>query len=146
MKESFKKFLKEKGLKFTREREMILEESMSLKGHFEPEKLFRSLQEKRLKVSRASVYRTIPLLIESGIIEEVEKIDRHAHYEHIPQRYHHDHMICMRCGKIIEFYSSRLETLQKMICENYNFSCESHTLEIRGYCSKCLRKIKKKSE
>ncbi len=146
MKEIFKKFLKSKGLKLTRERALILDESLSWKGHFEPEELFKKMREKGLKVSRASVYRTIPLLLESGIIEEVEKIDRHSHYEHIPERYHHDHMICLRCGKIIEFYSPRLEILQKIICENYNFSCKSHTLEIRGYCNKCFKKIKKDNE
>jgi Fur family ferric uptake transcriptional regulator len=89
------------------------------------------------KVSRASVYRTLPLLVESGIIEEVERVDKHAHYEKIPKNGHHDHMICTRCGKVIEFYSEGLEELQEKICRQKNFSGMRHSLEILGVCEKC---------
>jgi Fur family ferric uptake transcriptional regulator len=135
--DKFKEFLLTKGLKLTKERKEILDEILSLQKHFDPEELFIRLRAKGSKVSRASIYRTIPLLIESGLIEEVEKIDRHAHYEKISSDKHHDHMICLKCGKIIEFYSPTLEMLQNEICEKENFICIKHSLEIHGYCKDC---------
>lgn len=137
-KQQFREFLKTKSLKMTREREEIFDEVINLKGHFDPEELFIRLKTKGSKVSRASVYRTIPLLIENGLIDEVERIDRHAHYERVSGRPHHDHMICIKCGKIIEFYSPTLEMLQDEICQKEKFRGIKHSLEIMGYCKDCI--------
>lgn len=136
-KQKFREFLTTKGLKLTKERDEILNEILIMKKHFDPEELFIRLKAKGSKVSRASVYRTIPLLIESRLIEEVERIDRHAHYEKVSENRHHDHMICMKCGKIIEFYSPTLEMLQDEICQKEKFKGIKHSLEILGYCEKC---------
>ncbi len=136
-KQKFKEFLSTKGLKLTKERDAIFNEISNIKGHFDPEDLFLRLKNKGLKVSRASVYRTIPLLIENGLIEEVERIDRHAHYEKVAGTQHHDHMICIKCGKVIEFYSTELEMLQEKVCEKEMFKGIRHTLEIFGYCKNC---------
>lgn len=133
----FKDFLKNKGLKLTKEREAIIGEIYSLHGHFDPDELLVRLRKKGSRVSKASIYRTIPLLIESGLIEEVIKVDKHAHYEHTYGHGHHDHMICMKCGKVIEFHSNSLEALQEKVCRDNGFSGKSHTLEIKGYCRKC---------
>lgn len=133
----FKGFLQKKGLRLTRERRAILKEIFSLHGHFDPEELLISLRKKGSRVSKASIYRTIPLLIESGLIEEVVKVDKHAHYEHIYGHSHHDHMICIKCGKVIEFHSKALENLQERLCKEDGFEGISHTLEIRGYCKRC---------
>ncbi len=91
-----------KGLKSTRERKEIVDAIMETTGHFDPEELYNRLRACGSKVSRASVYRTIPLLIESGFIEEVERVDKHSHYERVIGTPHHDHMICTQCGKVIE--------------------------------------------
>lgn len=136
-KDKFRKFLSGKDLKLTKERSEILSEVMATAGHFDPEELFIKLRAKGSKVSRASVYRTIPLLMESGMLEQVERVDRHAHYEKTSEKKHHDHMICLNCGKVIEFYSSALETLQDKICKQESFKGIRHTLEIFGYCKKC---------
>lgn len=133
----FKEFLKNKGLKLTREREVILKEIFSRHGHFDPDELLIRLRGKGSSVSRASIYRTIPLLIESGLIEEVVKVDKHAHYEHTYGHSHHDHMICIKCGKVIEFHSLALEDIQERVCRKNGFGGTSHTLEIRGYCKRC---------
>ncbi len=136
-KQKFRDYVSTKGLKLTKERDEILNEILAAEGHFEPEELFISLKTKGSKVSRASVYRTIPLLIESGLIEEVERIDKHSHYEKVLGKQHHDHMICMRCGKVIEFFSPTLEMLQSELCQKENFNGVRHNLEILGYCDKC---------
>ncbi|MEK6690287.1 MAG: transcriptional repressor [Nitrospirota bacterium] len=133
----FKEFLQKKGLKLTREREAILKEIFSFHGHFDPEELHIRLRKKGSSISKASIYRTVPLLIESGLLEEVIKVDKHAHYEHTYGHNHHDHMICITCGRVVEFHSQELEELQKRLCKDYGFRGISHTLEIRGYCRKC---------
>lgn len=136
-KQKFREFLKTKKLKLTKEREEIFNEIFDIKKHFDPEELFINLKKKEAKASRASVYRTIPLLIEGGFIEEVERVDRHAHYEKVSEDRHHDHMICTKCGKVIEFYSPTLEMLQEEICKKENFKGIRHSLEILGYCERC---------
>jgi Fur family ferric uptake transcriptional regulator len=136
-KEKFVSFLADRKLKLTRERDEIFQAILATKRHFAPDDLFLEMKSNGSKVSRASVYRTLPLLVESGMIEEVERVDKHAHYERMPKSGHHDHMICTRCGKVIEFYSEGLEQLQKRICIQKNFSGMRHSLEILGVCEKC---------
>lgn len=135
-----KNFLKDKGLKFTKEREEIIREIENTNGHFDPDELYVKMKSKGSKVSRASIYRTINLLLECGAIEVVENVDRHKHYEKISDKNHHDHMICLKCGKVIEFHSPTLEMLQKELCDKENFIHIRHSLEIYGYCSKCSKK------
>ncbi|HMK43796.1 MAG TPA: transcriptional repressor [Dissulfurispiraceae bacterium] len=135
--DQFKRFISERGLKDTRERREIFDEVLSAEGHFDPDELFLRLRSHGSKVSRASVYRTIPLLIDSGVIEEVERVDKHAHYERIIGRQHHDHMICSRCGAVFEFYSETLERLQDELCRSHRFEKMRHHLEIVGICERC---------
>ena len=93
-----------------------------------------------MKVSRASVYRTMNLLVECGLVGKVIRTDKGTIYEHTFGHSHHDHMICDACGKIIEFFSPKIENLQREICRKNNFEGISHTLEIKGYCRRCRKK------
>lgn len=136
-KEIFREFLIKRGLKFTKERQKILYEVFSHHGHFDPEELLLSMRNKEIKVSKASIYRTLPLLLESGLIEQVERNDKHAHYEHILGHEHHDHLICLKCGKVIEVFSPKLEAIQDELCKKKRFNGIKHTLEIKGYCRNC---------
>ncbi|MBI5640150.1 MAG: transcriptional repressor [Nitrospirae bacterium] len=136
----FQEFLGERGLKLTKERAAVLREVFSFHGHFEPEHLYFRIRGSGSKASRASVYRTLSLLVESGLVEKVTRTDRGNVYEHTYGHRHHDHMICDACGGIIEFYSEKLESLQAEICEQNSFSGSSHTLEIRGRCETCQGK------
>lgn len=136
----FSKFLKERGQRFTKEREAILQKILSSRGHFDPESLYLKIKETGLKTSRASIYRTLNLLCECGLIERVKKTEHGTIYEHTSVHEHHDHMLCMECGNIIEFYSETLEKLQEGMCKRQGFQGVSHTLEIRGYCKKCQKK------
>jgi Fur family ferric uptake transcriptional regulator len=139
-KKIFKGFLKDRGQLFTKERAAVLKKALSYHGHFDPESLYLKIRESGLKASRASVYRTLSLLCECGIIEKVSKTEHGTTYEHIFGHEHHDHMLCILCGNIIEFYSKDLERLQEELCRSLNFKGVSHTLEIRGYCKKCQKK------
>jgi len=136
----FRNYLGEKRLKLTKERIAVLKEVCSFEGHFEPEGLYFRIKDAGIKASRASVYRTLNLLIGCGLVEKVSKTGKGNVYEHTYGHKHHDHMICNACGEIIEFYSERLENLQEDVCKKNSFSGTSHTLEIRGLCRGCREK------
>ncbi|SPQ00619.1 Similar to ferric uptake regulation protein [Candidatus Sulfobium mesophilum] len=133
----FRNFLGGKGLKLTKERTAVLSEVYSFHGHFEPEYLYSRIKGSGSKASRASVYRTLSLLVECGLVKRVTRTDKGNIYEHTYGHSHHDHMICDICGEIIEFFSEKLEKLQDEICEKNSFIGSSHALEIRGRCKKC---------
>ena len=137
--EIFQNFLGEKGLKLTKERIAVLKEVFSSHNHFEPENLYLRIKDSGSKASRASVYRTLNLLVESGLVEKVTRTEKSNVYEHTFGHTHHDHMICDGCGRIIEFYSEKLENLQQEICLANDFDGRNHTLEIHGYCTECKK-------
>lgn len=140
----FREFLGQKGLKLTRERMCVLKEVFSSHDHFDPENLYLRIRESGLKASRASVYRTLSLLVESGLVRKAIRTERGSIYEHRFGHGHHDHMICDSCGQIIEFYSEKLENIQDEICNKNKFNGVSHTLEIRGICEKCGKQANKR--
>jgi Fur family ferric uptake transcriptional regulator len=133
----FRQFLELRGQRLTKERNAVLQKAFSCKGHFDPENLYLDMKKRGMKASRASVYRTLNLLCECGLVEKVSKTDHGTIYEHTFGHQHHDHMVCINCGKVIEFYSESLEKLQAEICRERDFQGKSHTLEIRGYCRHC---------
>jgi Fur family ferric uptake transcriptional regulator len=135
--ELFRQYLVKKGQRLTKERDAVLQEAFTRDGHFDPETLYMDMRKRGMKASRASVYRTLNLLCECGLVEKVSKTEHGTIYEQVLGRQHHDHMVCINCGKIIEFYSENLERLQEQICCEQDFTGKSHTLEIRGYCGHC---------
>ncbi len=137
VKKQFKEFIKKKGLKFTSQREAVLEEILNVKGHFEIEDMVKTIKEKNIPVSRATVYRTLNILKEMGLVNEVIKYSNKTIYE-ISLKQHHDHLICTKCGNIIEFSEEEIEKLQDKICKEYGFKPETHRLEIFGTCKDCL--------
>lgn len=137
MLERVESLLANNKIRLTKERREIIQEILNQNSHFSPEKLFIDLKNKGSKVSRASVYRTINILLDAGVIEQVEKNEESSHYEFTLGKKHHDHLICLNCGKIIEFYSPSLEVLQREICSKHEFIPQKHTLEIYGKCKKC---------
>lgn len=136
-KPSFIQYLKEKGLKRTSERDRILEEIFATEGHFEADELTYSLRQKGEKISRATVYRTLPLLVKAGLIKEVIHGEKHQHYEHVHDGERHDHLICLLCGKIIEFEEPSLRKMENQICQQNGFTPKKILFEIFGYCREC---------
>jgi Fur family ferric uptake transcriptional regulator len=138
----FHDFLATRGLKLTRERMGVLRQIFAIHGHFEPEDLYLKIKSSGIKASRASVYRTLNLLVDSGLVERISRSNRGNVYEHTYGHTHHDHMVCASCGEVIEFFSENLEEIQDEICTKYDFSGTSHTLEIRGECRACQKRKK----
>jgi Fur family ferric uptake transcriptional regulator len=137
--QKFREYIKEKGLRNTPERETIIDEIFSIHDHFDVDELFLRLRNKKKRVSKASLYRTIPLLIDSGLIKEVYFENGHLHYEHIYGHKHHCHLRCVRCGKIVEFADDEIGTIQSRIGKKYDFTVTTHRFELLGYCSLCAQ-------
>ncbi len=136
-KPQFVKFLKHQGCKWTPEREKVLQEVFATEGHFEADELSYRLRKKGRQVSKATVYRTLPLLVKAGLIKEVIHGEKHHHYEHTHDEKHHDHLICLKCGKIIEFHDASLREIEEKVCKKNHFRPQEILLEIFGYCQSC---------
>lgn len=133
----FKSFIESKGLLFTPERQAIAEEVFDKHDHFDADALLRTLQGKGCKTSRATVYRSLDLLVESGLVEKIDLGEGRAAYEHTAGHPHHDHLICVVCGSVQEFEEPLIEQLQQWACEKAGFKAAGHYLNIYGYCAKC---------
>jgi Fur family transcriptional regulator, ferric uptake regulator len=136
-KSHFAQYLGEQGLKITPERERISEEIFATEGHFEADEIAYRLRGQGEKISKATVYRTLPLLVQAGLIKEVIHGEKHLHYEHVHEGERHDHLICLRCGTIIEFEEPALSKIEKQICQKNGFRPEKILFEIFGYCQRC---------
>lgn len=139
-KETLHTYLQQKKLRPTRERMLLLEEIMRTDGHFDADQLYASLSAKGLKASRATVYNTLDLLVECGLISKYRFGDSHSRYEKAFGRPRHDHLICLECGDILEFVSEKLDRIQKEVCEENDFILQNSTLQIFGTCSNCQHK------
>ncbi len=134
----FQSLLGKQKLKYTYERRLILEEVCQLKAHFDADSLYERFKAKGLRVARDTVYRTIPLLLESGVIQKSVGRGKKEFYERTSAKGHHDHMVCVRCGKFIEFACPKIEELQDQVCAEHGFRLIFHDHRLFGICAKCL--------
>lgn len=136
----FQTFLQQQGLKLTSERTALVREIFGIHYHFEADELLFKMKGKAVKISRATVYRTLELLVKSGMVRRVHLGEDHYHYEHVTGNSHHDHLICTTCGNVIEFHDEVLEQRQREICDRKKFTPTFHNLQILGVCDACRRK------
>ncbi len=134
---AFKSFIEQKGLKSTRQRDIILEAFLASDQHLSIEELYLKLRAKHPSIGYATVYRTLKLFAESGIAREIHFGDGQARFELCAEGEHHDHLVCTKCGRIQEFEDDRIETLQAEVAANYGFKIENHKLELYGLCANC---------
>lgn len=137
--DQFRLLLQDKGLKFTYERRMILDEVLRTKEHFDADSFYERLKGKGLRISRDTVYRTIPLLLESGIVQKSVGAGKREFFERTSVKGHHDHMVCVACGRIIEFSCHEIELLQDRICRKYAFQLLFHDHRLFGKCRDCSK-------
>lgn len=136
-KERLKIFLKEKGFKSTRQRDIITTEFLGSKGHITAEDLYRKISRKHKDIGFTTVYRTLKLLRKSGLATERVFVDNLTRYEPLSVEDHHDHLICLKCGAITEFENTRMERLQERIADEFGFHTITHKMELYGYCRRC---------
>jgi Fur family ferric uptake transcriptional regulator len=140
-------YLAGQGLKSTNQRDAILKAFVDAGRHLSAEELYALIKRTQPGIGYATVYRTLKLLSEAGIAEERRFEDGFTRYEYkASDGGHHDHLICTRCGEIVEFENERIEALQGDVARKNGFQLKSHKLEIYGLCSKCQgKKIKQPS-
>ena len=138
--ELFRDYIRRKGLRFTPEREIIVREIFEIHDHFDVDELYLRLRNKGKKLSKASIYRTIPLLIDCGLIQEVYHEDGHMHYEHIYGHEPHAHLRCLSCRRVEEFTDERLREIEKEASQRFGYRFTGFRFELIGYCPECLKK------
>jgi Fur family ferric uptake transcriptional regulator len=135
--ELFRRFLLKKNLKFTPQRKAIFDAVFATHKHFDADEMVQILSERGKNISRASVYRTLDLLVKSDLVHSQDFGNSKKTYEHVAGHKHHDHLICLECGQAIEFDDSFIELLQEKVCDRLNFKAQSHSLRIFGKCEQC---------
>ncbi len=135
------RYLEGHNLKHTKQREAILEIFLGQKGHVTGEDLYQAVREKHPQIGYTTVYRTMKLLCEAGLASERHFDDGVTRFE--IEHEHHDHLVCTRCGKIVEFECSMIEQAQNDIVKRYGFRLLRHRHELYGHCPDCLDEKKK---
>ncbi|PIQ82371.1 MAG: transcriptional repressor [Candidatus Omnitrophica bacterium CG11_big_fil_rev_8_21_14_0_20_64_10] len=137
IRETFREFLSRRKLNLTHQREEILQTLMEAQVHLGMEELYAILRKKDPAIGRATVFRTIKLLQACGLVAEVGAEKGRLKYELKADRPHHDHMICVECGRIIEFQSPMMERFQDEAVRRHRFTALWHRHEIFGRCRNC---------
>jgi len=143
----FKNYLKTVGLKNTKQRTLILDALLSLDDHVDVPAIVHKVQHQDSSIGVATVYRTLQLMVDGGIILERQFGKERKQFECMdPEQEHHDHLICLDCGQIMEFYNQPLEQLQDDIAHSLGFQLSHHTMQLFGSCldkNKCKHLRKK---
>ncbi|HJP00566.1 MAG TPA: Fur family transcriptional regulator [Planctomycetota bacterium] len=136
----FEAYLRSRSLKLTPQRRRIFERAFSTHQHFSAERLYSWMgDDDGPRVSRATVYRTLALLEDGGFVESLDTGGGELVYEHVLGHGHHDHLICIDCGRITEFREPQIEALQQEVARKKGFTLLSHSLRLMGRCAACAR-------
>ena len=132
-----KKALKKEGLRYTQQRQLIWDELCSSEDHRDAEEIYLSLRKDGINASRATVYRTIDVLVKNKLVRKLDLGDGKARYENKMDSSHHDHLICVQCGKIEEFMDDKIESRQDEIVKRFGFKMIRHIHQLFVLCDKC---------
>ena len=133
----FRDALRRRGLKYTPQRVAVFKEIIKDKQHRECEVIYLALRQKGSHVSRATIYRTMDILVKNDFVRKMEIGDGRARYESKVDSPHHDHLVCTSCGKIMEFVDQDVEDLQNKIAKRYHFKLQRHIHHLFGICKEC---------
>jgi Fur family ferric uptake transcriptional regulator len=135
--EYFKGLLQQKKMRLTKQREVIVRLFLEKEGHLCAEELYLALRKQYPRLGEATVYRTVKLLKAAELASEVNFTGKRRRFEHAFGHPHHDHLICLGCGKTEEFVNQSIEKIQERVVRQYGFAPTRHRLEIFGYCRDC---------
>lgn len=139
-----KEYVRSQGLKWTRQRELIASLFLKRRTHLSAEKLYDGVRKKNPKIGYSTVYRTLKLIVDSGLASERRFGAGETLFEPVAEDEDHDHLICMKCGRIIEFENAKIEGLQKEVARSKDFEIREHRLVLYGYCSKCRQRKRRR--
>jgi len=135
----FGRYLREQGLPVTHQREAVAEVVFGTEGHLSVDDLERTLRERGERIGKATIYRTLDLLVRSRLVEEHDFGEGFKRYEHrLSRQPVHEHLVCLECGKVIEFQSPEIQAVESRVRSEHGFAPARHRLEIYGLCSECL--------
>jgi Fur family ferric uptake transcriptional regulator len=134
---SLAQYLEENHLKHTKQRQAILEIFLDASGHITSDEIYTRVRQQHPSIGFTTVYRTMKLLCEAGLANERHFDDGVTRYE--IEHEHHDHLVCLRCGKIIEFECEMIESTQLEIADRYRFRVLRHRHELYGHCEACRK-------
>jgi Fur family ferric uptake transcriptional regulator len=137
---TFVKYIEDKGMRHTKQRETIVDAFFSAGRHITVEELFNAVKRKNPEIGYATVQRNLNLLCESGLAEEIKIGKQKTRYEQKYGSKHHDHLICVKCGRLIEVNDEKIEKLQDKLAKANDFIPIKHKLEIYGICGSCKSK------
>lgn len=143
MLKQFEEYLLSQGLRLTNQRRLISQIFFAEQGHISAEDLYRIVQKSAPDIGFTTVYRTLKLLTDAGIASGKNFGKASALFEATALAPHHDHLVCTRCGKIIEFVNEHIEQLQQAVAHRHGFTMTEHSLEIYGICEECRKEEKK---
>src|SRR5512138_1327580 len=137
--EGIKASLKQRGVRLTRQRQILLELIDKSGQHLDAEKLYHLAKEQDPKLNRVTVYRTLKMLKQGGLVDELDlmHVDGDQHYYETRMKQEHAHVICLRCGKVEEFFGEPLQKLRKQVEAHFGFQVVLARTEVGGYCSHC---------
>ena len=133
-----KELFSQKGINLTSQRMLIAETLLKSSKHIKAEELYQMVHKKNPKIGLATVYRTLQIMKDRGLIEKRDFGEGCSRYED-SKAMHHDHLICLKCGRVIEFDEPTIETMQMEVAKKNKFKVLSHRLELFGYCNHCSR-------
>ncbi len=142
----FYDYLHRRGLKKTQQRETILNIFLSSESHLNVDELIDRVRATDSSIGNSTVYRTVNILLECGVAQQVRLRDDVRHIEPVRQDEHHDHFICEECGRTLEFFDATLELTQNTVSSRYGFKATRHSLKIFGICRECQRKEARKQQ
>jgi len=137
--ESIQGSLKERGVRLTRQRQILLDLIDKTGEHLDAERLFQMAKERDPKLNRVTVYRTLKLLKEGGLVDELDlaHFEGEKHYYETRLKQEHAHIICLRCGRVEEFFGEQLQALRGQVQSQFGFEIAFARTEVGGYCSHC---------
>lgn len=135
----FARYLREQGLPVTQQRGVVADVVFSSEEHLSVDDIEQRLRDRGDRIGKATIYRTLDLLVRSRLVEEHDFGEGFKRYEHrLTQQPVHEHLICLECGKVIEFESIEIHRVESRVKEEHGFSPARHRLEIYGLCRECV--------
>lgn len=137
-----RQYLKKNGMLYSKQREQILDIFLKTEKHPAINELYDRVRKKNPRIGLATVYRTMEVICDAGLARKLDFEGGTKHYEHKYKHPHHHHLVCLKCGKVIEITSGKLEGIQRQLAKKHDFAITRDTMKIFGICSTCKRKEK----